>query len=435
VNPPRVLLLLPTHTYKAHDFLQAAERLGVEAVVGSERPQALEGITPGRTVALTLSDAEKAAREIARFAEGRPLAAVVPTDDQTALVAARAAGLLGLPHNPPRAVLAARRKDLLRALLSEAGVRTPRHRLVPADPSPDDADLEARAREQAYPCVLKPTFLSASRGVVRADTPAQFAAAFRRIEALFRLPDVAERAGIESPGEPAAGHRASPDRSDPRGAVLVEEFVPGLEVALEGLLSAGRLKVLAVFDKPDPLDGPYFEETIYVTPSRLREAEQQAIRETSEQAASALGLVEGPVHAELRLDGRGAWLIEIAARSIGGLCGRVLRFGAGVALEDLILLHALGRGIGEYERERQPAGVMMLPVPRAGILREVRGVAAARAVPGIADVTISATLGKPLVPWPEGSSYPGFVFARADTPAAVEAALREAHRRLEFVVA
>lgn len=444
MSAPRVLLLLPTNTYKAHDFLEAADRLGVETVVGSERPQALEGITPGRTVALTLQDAAAAAREIAEFARDRSLAAVVPTDDQTALVAAHALALLGLPHNPPEAALAARRKDLLRERLRAAGVRTPRHRLLPVDPSPDDRHLAALAGEQTYPCVLKPTFLSASRGVIRADTPAGFAAAFRRIEALFRLPDVAERAGIgpagagETPGIEGAlsGVRGGNlgGAPDPRGAILAEEFVQGVEVALEGLLAGGRLKVLAIFDKPDPLEGPYFEETIYVTPSRLKEASQRAIAATVTAGAEALGLVEGPVHAELRLDDRGPWLIEMAARSIGGLCGRVLRFGAGITLEELILRHALGQGIEAYERDRQPAGVMMIPVPRAGVLREVRGVAAAREVPGIVDITIGATIGKPLVPWPEGSSYPGFIFARADDPAAAEAALREAHRRIEFVI-
>jgi len=434
VSAPRVLLLLPTNTYKAHDFLEAAARLGVETVVGSERPQALEGLAPGRTVTLTLSDAGAAAREIALFARRHPLAAVVPTDDQTALVAARASALLGLPHNPPGAALAARRKDVLRERLRAAGVRTPRHRLVPADPPPDDAALSGLARQQEYPCVLKPIFLSASRGVIRADTPAEFAAAFRRIEALFRLPDVAERAGIGRDDAAEPGGIRPDDAADPRAAILVEEFAPGVEVALEGLLAGGRLKVLAIFDKPDPLDGPFFEETIYVTPSRLKDADQRAITAAVERGAAALGLVEGPVHAELRLDGHGPWLIEMAARSIGGLCGRVLRFGAGITLEELILMHALRRGVEAYERERQPAGVMMMPVPRAGILREVRGVSAARGVPGIVDITISATIGKPLVPWPEGSSYPGFIFARAETPAAVEAALREAHRRIDLVV-
>ncbi len=374
-------------------------------------------MAPGRTLTLMLSDAEAAARAIAAFAATRPLAAVVPTDDQTALVAAHAAARLGLPHNPPDAALAARRKHLLRDRLNAAGVRTPGHRLISLDPPPDDAALAARAREQAYPCVLKPTSLSASRGVIRADTPEAFITAFRRIEALLRRPDVLERAG-----------------EDGRRSILVEEFVPGDEVAVEGLLIRGRLKVLALFDKPDRLDGPFFEETIYVTPSRHPAPVQEAILKTTADGARALGLVEGPVHAELRVGPAGAWIIEVAARSIGGLCGRVLRFGAGIGLEELILTHALGRDVDALERELGSAGVMMIPVPRAGILRAVNGLAAARAVPGIVDITLSATLGQPLVPWPEGAAYPGFIYARGDSPAAVESALREAHQRLKFVL-
>jgi biotin carboxylase len=282
--------------------------------------------------------------------------------------------------------------------------------------APQMPALETAAREQSYPCVLKPTFLAASRGVIRANNPDEFVAAFRRIADLIAQPEVAEK-GREATRE-----------------VLVEEYVPGVEVALEGLLIAGHLKVLAIFDKPDPLDGPYFEETIYVTPSRHPDAVQDNIASTTAAAARAIGLREGPVHAELRVNEHGPWLIEIAARSIGGLCSRTLRFGAGLSLEDLILMHAIGRGVEAYERERQPAGVMMIPIPRAGILREVRGMHAARQVPGIVDLTISATLGKPIVPLPEGSAYLGFIFARGESPAAVETALRNAHRRLTFVI-
>ncbi|HEU4402668.1 MAG TPA: ATP-grasp domain-containing protein [Candidatus Polarisedimenticolia bacterium] len=410
-EPKRVLLLLPTNTYRAHDFLEAARQVGVETVVGSDRRQTLEDLAPARLVTLDLHDPETAAAQIARFAAAHPLDAVIPTDDESAEVAARASALLGLPHNPPEAARAARHKDELRRLLRAAGVRTPR-----AHPLRPDADPVRLAREQSYPCVLKPTFLAASRGVIRADDEEQFVAAFRRIAALVALPEVAERArGIGA-------------------AMLVEEFVPGAEVALEGILAGGRLKTLAIFDKPDPLDGPFFEETIYVTPSRHPEATQRALEATTAAAAAALGLREGPVHAELRVNDLGPWLIELAARSIGGLCSRTLRFGAGISLEALILMHAVGRGVEEYNRERQAAGVMMIPVPRAGILKEVRGLQEARRVSGIVDITISATLGRPLVPLPEGNAYPGFVFGRGASPEEVEAALREAHRRLTFVV-
>ena len=407
----RVLLLLPTTTYRAHDFIEAARRLGVETVVGSDRRQALQELQPARGLTLDLRDPATAAVRIAAFAAKNPLDAVIPTDDETAVMAAAACERLGLPHNPPEAARAARRKDSLRRLLHAAGIPTPRYDLLTLDDDPGAAALR-----QTFPCVLKPTFLAASRGVIRADDPGQFVAAFRRIEALLSEPDVREK------GKDAAR------------LILVEEFVPGFEVAVEGLLIDGRLKVLALFDKPDPLDGPFFEETIYVTPSRLPGSAREAIAATAARAARALGLREGPVHAELRLNDRGPWLIELAARSIGGLCSRALRFGTGLSLEEVILLRALGRDVTRLRREPRPAGVMMIPIPRAGTLRGVSGLDAARRVPGIEDISISATIGGPVVPLPEGSSYLGFIFARGATPARVESALREAHRRVAFEI-
>jgi len=405
----RVLFLLPTTTYRAHDFIRAAERLGAETIVGSDQKQALQDLQPTRGLTIDLRDPDKAAGQIAAFAEGQPLDAVIQTDDETAVVAAAASARLGLPHNPPGAARAARRKDELRRILRAARIPTPAHDVFTLDDDPAGV-----ASGRRYPIVLKPTYLAASRGVIRADDPEQFVAAFHRIGALLERPEVSEKGG------------------DAARLVLVEEFIPGAEVAVEGLLTRGDLKVLAIFDKPDPLDGPFFEETIYVTPSRLEAPVQQTIAETTADAARALGLREGPIHAELRVNDRGAWLIELAARSIGGLCSRVLRFGTGLSLEEVILMHALGRDVEYLKREPRPAGVMMIPIPRAGILCGVSGVREARGVPGIDDVTISATLGRPLVPLPEGASYLGFIFARADTPAAVEAALREAHGRLRF---
>jgi biotin carboxylase len=383
-------------------------------VVGSERRQALDDIAPaGGTLTLTLAEAETAALEIAAFARQRPLLAVVPTDDRTAVVAAVASARLGLRHNPPAAAMAARRKDLLRQRLLEAGVRTPKHRVVPVD-----ATLADEAGRQRYPCVLKPLALQASRGVVRADDPRQFVAAFRRIAALLERADVRERTSEEE-----------------RAGILVEPFVPGIEVALEGILSGGRLHTLAIFDKPDPLDGPFFEETIYVTPSRLARPDQDAVTAAVAAGTKALGLVEGPVHAELRLArGRKPWVIELAARSIGGLCARMLRFGVGVSLEELILTHALGLGIDAFGREALAAGVMMLPIPHGGTLRAVEGLDAARAVPGIEAVTLTATVGQPVEALPEGGAYLGFAFARGATPAEVEAALRTAHARIRMTI-
>ena len=216
--------------------------------------------------------------------------------------------------------------------------------------------------------------------------------------------------------------------------VLVEDYVSGVEVALEGVMTGGELKVLALFDKPDPLEGPFFEETIYVTPSRLPEGRQSEIAATTAKAAEALGLREGPIHAELRLNSKGVWVIEIAGRSIGGLCSRSLRFGVGLSLEELLLRHALGMDVSTLTRESVASGVMMMPIPQAGVLKGVRGEREAEAVSGIQEVTITSHLGKVLVPLPEGSSYLGFIFARGETPETVESALREAAARFDFVI-
>ncbi len=408
----RVLLLLPTTSYRTPDFMRAARTLGVEVTVGVEETSALEHLNPEGLLTLDFRDPAACARAAAGWARKTPVDAVVGVDEDTVVVAAVIAEALGLPHNPLEAVAAARHKGRLREALAAAGAPSPSHRIFTLD---DDAGEAARS--VAYPCVLKPTFLAGSRGVIRADHPAAFEAAWRRIAALLSAPEV-ERRGGEAARE-----------------ILVEDFVGGAEVALEGLLTGGRLETLALFDKPDPLDGPFFEETIYVTPSRLPAGAQASIRAAAEAGARALSLTAGPVHAELRWNDRGAWIIELAARSIGGLCSRTLRFGTGMSLEELILRQALGLERPAGRLDDRSAGVMMIPVAREGVLEEVEGLDAARAVEGIEEVTISAHPGERLVPWPEGSRYPGFIFARCATPAEAEAALREAHRRIRFRLA
>ncbi|MBI3825075.1 MAG: ATP-grasp domain-containing protein [Candidatus Rokubacteria bacterium] len=407
----RLLLLLPTRTYRTEDFVDAAGRLGVDLVCASERPSTLEGLAPDSLLTLDFGDPDAAAAKAAAFARAHPLKAVVGVDDLTSTVAAAIAERLSLRTSPRAAVAATRDKHEMRRRLAAAGVPVPRFRAIAlAD------DLPRVAREVDYPVVLKPLSLSASRGVIRADDPEAFVAAAHRIAAILARDDAAA-------GGPAA--------SD----VLVEAFIPGVEVAVEGLLAGGALHVLALFDKPDPLDGPFFEETIYVTPSRLPEATQRRIADVTREACAALGLTEGPIHAELRVNERGPWVLEIAARSIGGLCSRTLRFGTGMTLEEIILRHALGWPVDSLARERRAAGVMMLPIPRAGRLLAVDGVEDAAAVPGVEDVTISIPLGQEVEPLPEGWQYLGFVFARAETPDVVEAALRQAHARLAFTIA
>jgi biotin carboxylase len=400
----RIILLTPSLTYRAAPFLEAAARLDLEVVRGLDMPSPLAKYWHP-TLPLDFRAPDRAVRDLVRFARANPVRAILSVDDAATVIAARACEALGLSHNPPSAAAAARDKYLMRQALDRGGVPGARWRYYSTDTDP-----EAIAGEVEYPCVVKPTQLSGSQGVIRADTPDQFVAAFRRSRAIML----------------ATGGEA--------GRLLVEEYIPGAEVVLEGLLAEGRLHVLALFDKPDPLVGPFFEETIYTMPSRLPEATQRAITECAAAACAALGLREGPIHAEFRVNEHGPWVLEVAARSIGGLCSRILRFGAGmVSLEELILSHAVGHPL-PYERDPRAGGVMMIPIPGAGVLRTVEGLEEARAVPGIEEIEITLPLKHNLVPLPEGSSYLGFIFARADSPVEAEAALRTAHRRLRFVV-
>ena len=398
----RVLLIVPSVTYRAPDFMAAARELGAAVTVASERLAAMSTAMGERALTLRLSDPQDAAETIVARARDTPFAAILGVDDQGVMTAALAAERLGLAHNPPAAVACTRDKAAMRRALAEAHVPQPCFALLAAG-----ADVPTAARKIGLPCVVKPLSLSGSRGVIRAEDPDRARAAAERVRGI-----------LAATGEPADV------------PLLLESYVPGAEVAVEGLLCSGRLEVLAIFDKPDPLEGPYFEETLYVTPSRLPAAVLAEVERITAQAVRALGLREGPVHAELRVPDQGVRVLELAARSIGGLCSRALRFGAGVSLEQLILRHALGLGADDLARESVAAGVMMIPIPRAGTLVEVGGQAQARAVEGIDGLQITIPRGRPVVPLPEGDRYLGFLFARGLTAAAVECSLREAHARL-----
>jgi hypothetical protein len=455
---PRVLVLSSTTSYRTDDFLRAARRLGVEAVLGTNRCHELAELWPreafGGSVPIEFRQEAEAADLIVREAARAPFAAIIATDDATAEIAARAAALLGLRANSVGAAVTARNKRLMREACTRAGVAQPRFAVFDEGASAQSVVAEIDGARIRFPVVIKPLLCSASRGVMRADDPSSFAAAWRRLQALLQTP--ALRA-VEDPD----GHR-----------ILIEEFVPGAEVALEGLIRDGELTTLALFDKPDPLDGPFFEETIYVTPSRHAPELQRAIEAATARAATAIGLRHGPIHAELRLSPAGPIVIEVAARSIGGLCARTLRFGIGdyrprpaaeepagdnrprppagepagdnrprpaeepagsTSLEELVIRHALGRELGSLDRSGA-AGVMMLPIPSGGVLGGVHGVDEARRVPLIEDVQVTAKLGEVLVPLPEGAAYLGFVFARGESPSSVEQALRDAQARLGFEV-
>jgi biotin carboxylase len=405
---PRVLIIAPHSSYRTIPFIEAAQKLGIDVLIASEGEHSLVSAV-AQGLCVRLKDTEAALDLILDEARMWPFAGIVGTDDSTTELAALAAQRLGLPHNDPRSAHIARRKDLARARLFEAGVPVPRH--VPLDLRQPLAPQLDRVR---FPCVLKPVALAASRGVIRADDPAEFLQAAARIR---RILDAVE-------------HLTDAERQ----VLLVEDFVPGVEVAVEGMLSGGDLDILALFDKPDPLDGPFFEETYYVTPSRLDVRVQEQIRLCVNDACAVYGLREGPVHAECRVNDRGVWIIEVAARTIGGLCGRLLRFGTGYGLEELVLAHTMGRPLAPARGEGA-AGVLMIPVPQAGILRRVEGLSAAKELPHIEEVNIEIREGYELVPWPEGSSYLGFIFARAPTPEEAEAALRASHACLNIVVA
>jgi biotin carboxylase len=404
LQSPVVMVLLSPRTYRLPAFAAAAERLGVELVQVIDTPRPLAEQWQ-MELGLDFSRPDEAVAAIVAYGQKRPLQAILAVDDSGALLAAQASARLGLSHNDVGAAEAARNKYVMRQKLQAAGVPAPRaQRFFTDQPT---AELLPHI---TFPCVVKPTELSGSRGVIRANDAVELEAALVRLRRLLH--------GLAPAPQP----------------FLVEEYVPGVEVALEGMMDNGRLSLLALFDKPDPLEGPYFEETIYVTPSRLPAADQAAILRCTAQAAQALGLRNGPVHAELRLNECGPWLIEVAGRSIGGLCSQTLRFGEDVSLEELILRQACGLPRPDFDLDQTASGVMMIPIPEAGLLRAVHGCDEARAVPLIEEVTITAKLNYPLVPLPEGDSYLGFIFARGETPAAVEAALRQAHASLRFKI-
>lgn len=406
---PRVLLILPSATYRAPEFLEAARALGAEVVSASNTAQALAEQMGDRFLELDLEDPDRAAKEIAALAERLPIDAVVGVDDQGLLTAALASELIGLPANPAAALRASRDKAVLRSLLGAAGVAQPRHAVIERD----EHDVASRVLEAAatlgYPCVLKPSNLSASRGVIRVDDDASASTASARVLAILA----------------AEGDGTSP--------LLLEKFVEGPEIAVEGLVREGALEVLAVFDKPDPLDGPYFEETIYVTPSRHDPVLLRASTALVQDACRAMGLVTGPVHAEVRLGApAGPVLIEVAARTIGGRCATALSFARGTTLEQIVLAQALHLDGGATPgRLLGATGVMMLPIERSGQLVAVEGREDAMSVEHVTGLELSVPLGHRVDALPEGGRYLGFLFARAGTPQAVEGALRAAHAALE----
>ncbi len=404
---PRLLLIAPADAYRIADFVEAARSLNCDVVIASDGARQIAATLGERYVEIDPARAQWSRDRILKAAAESPVDAIVSIDDRGVEIAALASAELSLPHNPPAAVAATRDKLEMRKAWRAGGVAQPAFAV--AGPDEDPAVV---AGTIGFPCVVKPIGLSASRGVIRADGAEALRTAAGRVRAILS----------------AAGQ-------DPEEPLLVEEYLPGEEIAVEGILIGGDLQVLAVLDKPDPLEGPFFEETLFVTPSRHPAGTLEAAIALCRQAAAALGLREGPVHAEVRLTPAGPRMLELAARSIGGLCGRALRFGLlGLTLETHLLRHALGYPSAITEPASAAAGVMMLPIPRAGRLEAVHGKTAALAVPGITGLDMTVQVGTELTPLPEGDRYLGFLFATGAAPDEVEASLREAYAALDVVI-
>jgi biotin carboxylase len=406
----KLLILASKLGYQTRGFAEAAEKLGIEVLFGTDRCHQLENPWGDEALPLHFERPREAAEEILRVLRGNPPNGVLALGDRATPTGAYAAQAFGIPGNSPEAVEACRNKLRQRQILSAAGVAVPEF----FDFSTAH-ELSHVLRRVKFPCVVKPLTLAASQGVVRANNLQEFEEAVERIRTLLASPE------IQILREPAL------DR------LLVEKYIPGREVAIEGLLDGGRLRVLAIFDKPDPLEGPYFEETIYVTPSRLPQEAQRVLVDCAVRTVRALGLATGPLHAEFRVNEDGPWVLEAVPRPIGGLCSRALRFGAqGIPLEELLVRHALGFGGSDLEREESASGVMMIPVPRSGIFDGVVGIEDAEKTAGVEEIQITARLRDYVAAWPEGASYLGFIFARAKSPEEVENALRAAHGKLQF---
>ena len=398
--------------YQTRSFAEAARGLGVSVVIGSDRCHQLENPWADDAIPLHFEDPASAAGRLAEAVRDRTVGAILALGDRQTVTAAHTARLLNLTYNSPESVENCRSKLQQREILQQAGL-----------PVPDffsfalTQPMNAVLRRVVFPCVVKPLRLAASQGVIRANNAPEFIAAVERIARLLSSPEL------------QVTREADLDR------LLVENYIPGREVALEGVLEGGELRVLALFDKPDPLEGPYFEESIYVTPSGLPSSVQEQIFRCAAESIRALGLSEGPVHAEFRVNEHGPWILEVAPRPIGGLCSRVLRFGPQrIFLEELLIRKALRLPGSDLQREPDAAGVMMIPVPLSGVLQNVEGLQEALGVSGICEIEITARVHDFIAAWPEGSSYLGFIFARGGTSEFVETALREAHHALRFTI-
>ena len=403
-EPGFVLLIAPSGSYRIAPYLGAAKSLGMKILVVSNSQHSLvPEVAAGITV--DFENIDDAIEIILAAIQTLSIRCVFATDDSCVEISSHIAQILKLPHNKPEAAALTHRKDLARKALKAGGCNTPEFQVISLDM------VEKFASPIDYPVVIKPLALSASRGVIRADNDEQMISACSRIEGI-----------LASAGQ--SGYI--------RDHILVESYLDGAEFAVEGFIIQGEFHLLTIFDKPEPLTGPFFEETYYLTPTQLDCRQQTELVNEVRQCCKAYGLEQGPVHAEARITKSGIVLLELAARTIGGQCGQLIEFSLQQKLEEIVIQGMCGIK-PELPNNPQAAGVMMIPVTNSGILKRVEGLTNALEIPYIEDIEIHIREGYELIPLPEGSSYLGFIFAKAPKYHEVYQSLKSAYECLRFV--
>lgn len=403
---------MTTSTYRASAFLEASKKLEISTIIGTDQPDILGHLNPGSSINLDYSKNNDSKKKIIEHINKFPIHGVLAIDEETLILGAIVADSLGLICHSMESVSTTRSKYELRKVLSEDGLRNPEFKLISSEENP-----KLISKSISFPCVMKPTYLSGSRGVIRANNEKEFTNAYLRIKNILDEPEAIIRG------------------KDEAKMLLIEEYIDGIEVAVEGIIVNGEFLPLTIFDKPEPLDGPFFEETLYVTPSRLPKSLQEKILEETKNASNAIQLTNGPVHAELRIDRNGdPWVIDIASRTIGGKCSRAIKFSDGITLESIILSHVLGKKLPNIVPISSSSGVMMIPIPKSGVLKEVLGKEDALAIEGIEEIEITIPLGDKIVQLPEGDRYLGFIFASSKKSNETIEILKEAHKNLKFEI-
>ena len=406
-----VILIIPSASYRTGPFMNAIKKLDLKVLVISDKSQVFSGKYPDNLIIINFNHWKDKSVEISKWAKNNGLKAVIGVDEESIVLAANLSNFLNVDHNSIESVLLTKNKYLMRTELIKTGLCSPWFKIFSIYESSNKI-----INEISFPCVIKPTFLSGSRGVMRVNTKKELSEGIKTLNELLSLDELRKRGGKQS------------------DYIMIEEYIPGKEVAIEGIVSEGKLTMLAIFDKPELLEGPTFEETIIVTPSVLTKKIQYSLLETLQVVVKALGIVKGPVHAEARINRNGNYILECASRSIGGLCSKVLEFQGGISLEELILRSYLGRNIEKSKLIGNARGVMMMPTEKKGILKEIGGVKDALVVKGVTDLQITVKPGEKLQPLPKGDRYLGFIFAGGNNQEFVINALKNAWSKIEIVL-